>query len=392
MDSPDNQPTPTLEQLIERLTDVAERAGTVDGRSSLSFRSPSRFAGPLSDPDHVAEVTKSFGAGHTMVPRGGIGGIMNKAMAEATDSAGGYAVPTEDAGEIMRLIRARSAVMRMGPRVVPVAKELDVTSFATGSAAYYVAENAAIPTSEPTLAQRALLRPRELAALVPVSNRLLRDAAGSSDLESVIRDDLAEVLALRTDLAFLQGIGTGGEPLGIRNQPGLTPGPDLGTDGGTPDFDDFKNLVAGLRAANAPFQQPGWIFNPRTINTLERLKDSTGRYLADAGLLTFGATGGGGTLLGFPFATSTQIPTTITTGTSNDTSYVIFSSDWSEAWVGENESLRIELSDQATYTPDGGATFVSAFQNRQTLFRATVCHDLALRRPNLFSTLTGVRP
>lgn len=46
----------------------------------------------------------------------------------------------------------------------------------------------------------------------------------------------------------------------------------------------------------------------------------------------------------------------------------------------------------AAYTPDGGTTWVSAFQNRQTLFRAVACHDFALRRPSLFSVMTGVRP
>jgi HK97 family phage major capsid protein len=275
---------------------------------------------------------------------------------------------------------------------VTVEKELDVTSLATGASAYYVAENAAIPTSEQTFAQRALLRPKELAALVPVLNRLLRDAARSSDLDAVIRDDLAEVLALRADLAFLQGTGTGGEPLGIRNSTDLTSAPTLGANGATPTFDALKDTVAGLRAVNAPFLNPGWVFNPRTINTLEKLKSSTGEYLVDAGLLTFDPTGGGGTLLGFRFVTSTQIPVNVTAGTSNDTSYVIFSSDWQECWIGENQAVTIELSGDAGYTPDGGTTWVSAYQNRQTLFRATMAHDIALRRPQLFTVLSGVRP
>lgn len=55
------------------------------------------------------------------------------------------------------------------------------------------------------------------------------------------------------------------------------------------------------RAAPAPFERPGWIFHPRIISTLEKLKDAQRRYLAGAGLPTFDATGGGGTLLGFPF-------------------------------------------------------------------------------------------
>jgi HK97 family phage major capsid protein len=137
--------------------------------------------------------------------------------------------------------------------------------------------------------------------------------------------------------------------------------------------------------------RPGWIFNPRLLSTLEKVKDSTGRYLADAGLLTFDATGGGGTLLGFKFTTTTQIPITLSVGSSDDTTEIFFSSDWEECWIGENEALTIELSSEASYTVDGVA-WQSAFQQNQTLFRATLHHDIGLRRPELFTVVRGVRP
>ena len=132
-------------------------------------------------------------------------------------------------------------------------KSLSVTSISTGATAYYVGENAAIPTSEPTFAQAPLLVPKELAALVPVSNRLLRDAAESPSVEQVLREDLAEILSLRLDLGFIQGTGTGGEPTGIKNVAGLTAAPSLGPNGAVLDFDVLKSLVNNLRLANAPF-------------------------------------------------------------------------------------------------------------------------------------------
>jgi HK97 family phage major capsid protein len=88
-------------------------------------------------------------------------------------------------------------------------------------------------------------------------------------------------------------------PRGVINHSGLTAAPNLGANGGTPTFDNLNDMVGGLRAVNAPFNRPGWIFNPRTLNTLENVKDGQQHYLADAGLLTFDATGGGSTLLGF---------------------------------------------------------------------------------------------
>jgi HK97 family phage major capsid protein len=85
--------------------------------------------------------------------------------------------------------------MRLGPRIVEVRKELDVASIAWGATAYSVAGNAANAASEETFALTTLLRPKELPALAPISNRLLRDAALDPDVDAVIRDDLAEILA-----------------------------------------------------------------------------------------------------------------------------------------------------------------------------------------------------
>jgi hypothetical protein len=81
-----------------------------------------------------------------------------------------------------------------------------------------------------------------------------------------------------------------------------------------------------------------------------------------------------------------------TTGSSTDTTEVYFASDWNECWIGEEQTLVIEVSAEASYTPDGGTTWVSAWQNRQHVFRAVTTHDIALRRPQFFSVLTGVRP
>jgi HK97 family phage major capsid protein len=362
-------------------------------------RRGSRWVGPGADPavvDQIAAGGELRVAPHETELRAskagpGLSALMSKALGEGTGSSGGYLVPPQIAAEVMGLLRARSAVLRLGPRTVPVARTLSVASISSGASAYYIAENGAIPVSEQTFGLTPLLIPRELAALVPVSNKLLRDAAISPAIEEVLQRDLAEIMALRQDLAFIQGTGTGGEPLGIVNTPGLTPGPDLGPDGGSPDFDTLKELVGALREKNAPFQQPGWIFHPRVVGVIERLKDGVGRYLADTGLLTFDATGGGGTLLGFKFVTTTQIPTNLSAGTSTDASYIIFGSDWDEAWIGENEDLTIEASNEAAYTSDGGTSWISAWQNRQTVFRAVTVHDFALRRPQLFTVMTGVR-
>ena len=63
------------------------------------------------------------------------------------------------------------------------------------------------------------------------------------------------------------------------------PSPSLGANGSTPYFSTTSMTSwPWLRAVNAPFRRPGWVFHPRTLNTLEKVKDGNDRYLAEAGL------------------------------------------------------------------------------------------------------------
>lgn len=61
-------------------------------------------------------------------------------------------------------------------------------SLTQGATAYWVTEGAAIPVSEQTFAETPLLRPKELAALVPISNKLLAAASETPAVEEVVRD------------------------------------------------------------------------------------------------------------------------------------------------------------------------------------------------------------
>jgi HK97 family phage major capsid protein len=401
-----------LEEYLDTLTGEIRQLREAGYESKSSARRGSRFVGPGADESVVSRVA----SGGTVTPsaknydyapsdwerthgRGGTGnrpiGLARhlKALAEGTGPSGGFLVPQEISDEILTQVRARVAVTQMRVTTIGVRKELLLNSASTGATAAYVAENAVIPVSEQTFSQATFLRPKTLAALVPVSNRLLRDAVENPDLEQFLIRDISEVIALRADLAFLQGSGTGNEPLGIKNMTGLTPAPNLGGSGAAPTWDNLKDMVANIRATNAPFANPGWIFHPRALNTLEKLKDSTGHYLADAGLLTFDRTGASGTLLGYRFVTSGQIPINLTAGSNNDASYIVFGSDWDECILGEEtEGVVMDTSAEASYTTDAGATWNSAYQQMQTLFRAFLAHDIGLRRPAFFSVMTGVRP
>lgn len=317
-------------------------------------------------------------------------GIRQKAMAEGTDTAGGFLVPQEWMSDILGLLRANTVVRAAGPRLQPFNKQMNQTAISSGATAYYTQENARITPSEPTLAEAPLLTPKDLTGLVAVSNDLLND---SPSADTLVRADLAEVMGLREDLAFLQGTNAGGaEPLGLRNFVGRTQNP-LGTlgagNGELLTLSQMRRFRAKTRTLNA--QNPTWVwfFAPEFITHLETLTDPDGRFLADSNILKINPDGLSGTFDGVPFFSTTTIPANLTYGSATNATYVMLV-NIKEVVIGENQDLIIDVSSEATYTTDGGTTWRSAFQERQTLFRASMRHDIAPRRPNQVLVQEGV--
>lgn len=318
-----------------------------------------------------------------------IKGIQTKALAEGTGSSGGFLVPQEWMPDILGLLRSEAIVRKAGPRIVPFNKQMNQTSVSSGATAYYTAENAAITPSEQTFAEAALLTPKNLTGLVPVSNYLLGDAPQA---EEFVRNDLIEVMALREDLAFLRGTGGGGEPRGFLNMIGITSDPI--SLGGAPNgfqitLGQTRRIKATYRGLNARAVKLAWFFNAAFITYLETLVDTQGRFLADANILQVNEDQASGVFDGVPFYSTNQLPANLTQGSSTNATdlYLV---NMAEAIVGENQDLEIAVSDQATYTPDGGTSWISAFQNNQTLFRAVLRHDIAHRRTNQVIVQHGV--
>jgi HK97 family phage major capsid protein len=354
----------------------------------------SRFATAEASDDVLARLAAGGSPAEKSLRRDGGRPLLAKALAEATNSAGGFLVASEIANDVYRSLRSQSAVLSMpGVRTVPVKKELLVNSISSGPAASYVAENAHLAVSEPVFQQDVLLRPKALGTVVPVSNRLREDAIENPELDEILRDELAEIMALRADLAFLLGPGTSSQPLGLAHasRTGTTVDPiTVPTDGFYMSLPQVRYLASVPRRFNARYRNPGWIMNPAFLTHLEGLTDADGRFLADAGILKY-EEGGNATLFGWPVRLTTQLPANVTTGANSDTTTVIFCSDWDSCYIGENKALEIATSSEAAYTTDGGTTWISSFQADQTLYRAISRHDIGLRRPNLLVRQSGIR-
>ena len=343
---------------------------------------------------------------------------VTRALVASTGPAGGFIVPPDYMNEIIELLRPAAVVRGSNPRVIPMPRgTMTLPGQASPATATYGSEGSQIASSQQSLKQ-IVASFKKLTALVPISNDLMRYADPAID--AMVRDDLVEVIALREDLAFLLGDGTQAAPMGFTGfanlwatSQGGTAGvwsttadstaavngnagnPLLGQNGGnfitsnetyteTTVVNELTGLINRLDTANVNDKRRVWFMHPRTYNYLFGLLNSLGLYVFRDELSK-------GTLYGYPFKKTTQIPTNIwdPTGTNKDCSFIILA-EMNETMILDSMSLELAVSREGTYTDANGNT-VSAFQYDQTLIRAIAEHDFQLRHDSGCAILQFVR-
>jgi len=394
---------------------------------------PAKAPATVESDRYVKERSLVIGAAAKMMAYGG-GNLFNarqaaievygerhpvtRALVASTGPAGGFILPPDYMNEIIELLRPAAVVRGSNPRVIPMPRgTMTLPGQASPATASYGSEGQQIASSQQTLKQ-IVASFKKLTALVPISNDLMRYADPAID--AMVRDDLVEVIALREDLAFLLGDGTQAAPMGFTGfanawavSLGGTAGvwsatadstaavngsagnPLLGQNGGnfitsnesyteTTVVNELTGMINRLDTANVPDRRRVWFMHPRTYNYLFGLLNSLGLYVFRDELSR-------GTLYGYPFKKTTQIPINIwdTSGTNKDCSFIILA-EMNETMILDSMSLEIAVSREGTYTDANGNT-VSAFQYDQTLIRAITEHDFQLRHDSGCSVLQFVR-
>lgn len=297
-------------------------------------------------------------------------------------AAGGFLVPEEVSGEVIELLRAQSVVMSLNPIVVPMTRgNMTMNRLNTGTNAAYIGEQQNAPATGVTFGQ-VKLEAKKLAALVPISNDLLR--ANSVAADRIVRDDLVTSLGVRMDLAFIRGAGTVFTPKGFRFQHigYATEATHVLAATATVNLanvtTDLGRLELALLNADVPMTRPGWIMAPRTMMYLMNVRDGNGNF-AFPEIQT-------GTLRGKPFRVTTQIPTNLGGGANESELYL---ADFAHVLVGEHQAIDIALSTEAAYV-DANAQMQAAFSRDETVIRAIAQHDFGMRHLPAVAVLTAV--
>jgi HK97 family phage major capsid protein len=244
---------------------------------------------------------------------------------------GGALVGTELlAGSFIDLLINQSALLQSGiTTLAGLTGNVDIPRKTAASQHYWVGEDVDVTNSDATFGLISST-PKTIGVRVPVSRKSLIQT--TPDIDTLVRQDMAERMALGVDSSGLYGTGSNAQPLGLRNVTGIgsvTLGggasqvypANLGSgthDSG--DWADYIDLRAACTAANVNVGSARYIMNAITeaggMKTLRASAAGSDYIVSDAG-----------TIGRHPVLVSNQVQT-------NDVFYGVFSDLVLATWSG----------------------------------------------------------
>lgn len=301
-----------------------------------------------------------------------------KAQTVGVDSSGGFLVPQQVMQEqFIEILRDKLVFTKLGITELNglVSQPVIIPSQTGGATAFWVGENEAPTESEITLGEKKL-EPKKAAALVKMSNKLLRMANPAA--ERLVRNDMAATLARLIEVAGLRGTGNK-QPRGISQTPNIQTLAMGNPDGGRFTYDQMVDAIGLLEDANADtLGTPKILMHNKVKRHLKKQRyenyaaqpEATSPYIlnkppvSDAELAQW---------LGYEFVTTNQIRTNLAKGASGNVLSELYIGVWSEFLMGLWGTMELKASDVT-----GDATG-SAFTQDLTWILATMSCDFQLR-------------
>lgn len=301
----------------------------------------------------------------------------------ATGTGGATVATNLLASSFIEVLRNKALIMQLGPTVLSgLVGNIAIPRQITQTQTYWVTEASAITEAEATFDQVSLT-PKQLGARSQYSRLMLQQS--TPDIEGVVRNDLARVMALGIDSAAINGSGTSGQPKGILNQSGIG-SVAMGTNGAaftnattasTSGLDQIIQLERAVDVANALNGTCYYLTNAKVIAALKQLKTQYADYVWSADRLDTTA-GTAGSVNGYSVARSNQVPSNLAKGTGTNLSALLFG-DFSQLLIGMWGGLEI-LPNPYGAGYNAGSVDIRAMQT---------C-DLNVRHAESFAAITDI--
>jgi len=274
--------------------------------------------------------------------------VLKRDLTVGTASAAGDLVFTDARpGSFIELLRNRLALASLGVQTLtglvgPVA----IPKQTGGATAYWVAEKGEPTESNPTVGQ-VNLNAKTLGAFTEFSRRLILQS--SIDVESMVRRELATVMALEIDRAALYGTGTSSQPKGLKFVTGINT---VDFAANAPTYAEVVAMETAINADNADIGAMSYLTNSFFFDgtaTTEKAS-STAQFILEPG----------GTVNGYNVVRSNQVE-------SND----VFFGVWNQILMGMWGALDLQVNPYAL--DKSGGVRVTAFQDVDVAVRYAEC-------------------
>jgi HK97 family phage major capsid protein len=285
---------------------------------------------------------------------------------KATATSGGDLVRTELlSASFIGLLRDKMIVKAAGARILSdLTGDVNIPKQVAGATAFWGGEDPTITASGQTFGLVSLT-PHDLHAQTQISRRMLLQS--SVDIENLVRDDIATVLALAVDLACLHGTGANSQPYGIASTTsvGSVTG---GTNGALPTWANFISLESKVAVANAEMGALAYITNAAVRGYTKgapKIGTAYPMYLWGEGAFPFN---------GYPVFITNQVSSTLTKGTATAIASAIFFGNWNDLLIGQWGTGLDVIVDPYTAP---GAIRITSF----------IDVDVAVRHPESFAVM-----
>ena len=247
-------------------------------------------------------------------------------MSVGTDGAGGYTVATDLlASSFIDLLRNAMMTQRAGARMLTgLVGDVAIPRQAAGATAYWVAEGSAPTESANTsMFDQVTMAPKTVGAWADITRKLLMQS--SLDIEALVRNDLATVLALAIDKAALHGSGSSNQPTGIAATSGIGSVAG-GTNGAAPSYANLIALETEVAQDNADIGRVAYMTNTKVRGKLKSTVIGTDQRMVWAE--------GGTPINGYPAWVTNQVASDLTKGSASGICSAIFFGNWGDLLVG----------------------------------------------------------
>lgn len=193
------------------------------------------------------------------------GEVLRRDLNVTTATAGGNLVATDLlAGSFIDLLRNKSVAIRAGATSMNgLVGNIAIPKQTGAATSYWVAESGAPTESQQTLGQ-VTMTPKTVGAYTDFSRRLMLQS--SIDVENMVRNDLALVIALAIDSAAFYGTGANNQPTGLKLQSGINTVDPVAA---TPTYAEVVAMESAIAADNADIDAMAYIVNANMRGALK---------------------------------------------------------------------------------------------------------------------------